>query len=225
MAKKRRLGAAAVAPLGSARGTGLLAATISTGGCSGGWISPEGLFVTNHHCLFGLLQEHATPENDIITNGFLARTREQELRSKTIRITIPRKFTDVTAEINAAVPKNASDIERFRIVERKSNEIVAACEKQPGSRCRVAAHDGGVQFVLQEMAELSDVRLVWAPPRAIGEFGGEVDNWMWPRHTGDFAIGRAYVDGKPFRPEFFFPLSAKGPQPDDLLLVLGYPGT
>src|SRR5688572_30165352 len=86
------------------RGTGLLAAAISTGGCSAGWISAEGLFVTNHHCLFGVLQEHATPENDIITNGFLARSRDAELRSRTVRITIPRRFTDVSAEILAAIP-------------------------------------------------------------------------------------------------------------------------
>ncbi|MDP9194951.1 MAG: S46 family peptidase [Acidobacteriota bacterium] len=207
------------------RGTGLLAATISTGGCSAGWISAEGLFITNHHCLFGVLQEHATPQNDIIENGFLARSRDAELRSKTTRITVPRRFTDVTADVLKAVPANATDADRHRLVERKTNEIVAACEQQPGARCRVAAHDGGLQYVLQEMTELPDVRLVYAPPRAIGEFGGEIDNWSWPRHTGDFSIGRVYVDGKPYQPEFFFPISTKGVQPDDFVMVLGYPGT
>jgi hypothetical protein len=208
-----------------ARGTGLLAATISTGGCSAGWISAEGLFITNHHCLFGVLQEHATPENDIITNGFLARTRDAELKSGTTRITVPRRFTDVTKEVLAAVPADATDAQRFRLIERKTNEIVAACEQQPAARCRVAAHDGGLQYVLQEMTELADVRLVYAPPRAVGEFGGEVDNWMWPRHTGDFSIGRVYgADGKPYKPEFFFPLSTKGVQPDEFVMVLGYPG-
>jgi hypothetical protein len=207
------------------RGTGLLAATISTGGCSAGWISADGLFITNHHCLFGVLQEHATPENDIIEKGFLARTRDAELRGRTTRITVPRRFTDVTKDVLAAVPANASDADRHRLIERKMNEIVAACEQQPASRCKVAAHDGGVQYVLQEMTELPDVRLVYAPPRAIGEFGGEVDNWSWPRHTGDFAIGRVYVDDKPYHPEFFFPISTKGVQPDDFVMVLGYPGT
>ncbi|MEA2465289.1 MAG: hypothetical protein QOJ98_3036 [Acidobacteriota bacterium] len=207
------------------RGTGLLAATIGLPGCSGGWISADGLFITNHHCLFGVLQEHSTPQNDVITNGFLARTRDAELRSKTLRVTIPRRFVDVTNDVLAAVPKNATDIERFRIIERKSGELVANCEKQPGYRCKVAAHDGGIQYVLQETSELGDVRLVYAPPRAVGEYGGEVDNWMWPRHTGDFAIGRAYVDGKPFRPEFFFPIAKEGVKPDDFIMVLGYPGT
>jgi hypothetical protein len=207
------------------RGTGLLAATISTGGCSAGWISAEGLFITNHHCLFGVLQEHATPENDIITNGFLARTRDAELRSKVMRVTIPRRFTDVTKDVLAAVPKNAKDAERHRAIERKSNELVAACEKQPGFRCRIAAHEGGIQYVLQETSELSDIRLVYAPPRAVGEFGGEVDNWMWPRHTGDFSIARAYVDGKPYQPEFYFPIAKEGVGAGDFIMVLGYPGT
>ena len=106
------------------RGTGLLAATISTGGCSAAWISGEGLFVTNHHCLFGMLQEHATPANDIITNGFLARTRDAELRSGTVRITIPRRFTDVTTEVVTAVPRGANDAQRYRAIEKKTNDIV-----------------------------------------------------------------------------------------------------
>jgi hypothetical protein len=206
------------------RGTGLLAATISTGGCSAGWISADGLFITNHPGLFGVLLEHATPENDIVEKGFLARTRGAELRGRTTRITMPRRFTDVTKDVLAAVPANATDAERYRLIERKMNELVATCEKQPASRCKVAAHDGGVQYVLQEMTELPDVRLVYAPPRAIGEFGGEIDNWSWPRHTGDFAIGRVYVDDKPYHPEFFFPISTKGVQPDDFVMVLGYPG-
>jgi hypothetical protein len=210
-----------------AKGTGLLAATVAIGnfGCSGGWISPEGLFITNHHCLFSVLQEHATPQNDIITNGFLARTRDSELRSKTLRVSVPRRFVDVTNEMRAAVPQDATDIERFRALERKAGEIVASCEKNPGSRCKVAQHDGGVQYVLQDMLEMNDIRLVYAPPRAVGEFGGEVDNWMWPRHTGDFAIARAYVDGKPFRSDLYFPLAKSSAKPDDFIMVLGYPGT
>ncbi len=210
-----------------AKGTGLLAATIAIGnfGCSAGWISPDGLFITNHHCLFSVLQEHATPQNDIITNGFLASTRDSELRSKTLRVSVPRRFVDVTKEMRAAVPANATDIERFKALERKASEIVKECEKNPGSRCKVAQHDGGVQYVLQDMLELNDIRLVYAPPREVGEFGGEVDNWMWPRHTGDFSIARAYVDGKPFQSSLYFPLAKSSAKPDDFIMVLGYPGT
>src|SRR5690349_6996053 len=122
------------------RGTGLLAATISTGGCSAAWISADGLFINNHHCLFGVLQEHATPQNDIIEKGYLARTREAELRGKTSRITMPRRFTDVTTEVLSAVPAKATDAERHRLIERKMNDIVARCEQQPAARCKVAAH-------------------------------------------------------------------------------------
>jgi hypothetical protein len=206
------------------RGTGLLAATISTGGCSAGFVSPDGLFITNHHCLFSVLQEHATPENDIITNGFLARSRADELRGGTMRITIPRRFTDVTKEVRAAVPEGAGDAERNHAIERKTNELVTACEKQPSARCKVAVFDGGYQYVLVDQLEVGDVRLVYAPARAVGEYGGETDNWMWPRHTGDFAIGRVYLDGKPYRNEFWFPISTKGVQPNEFVMVLGYPG-
>jgi hypothetical protein len=207
-----------------ARSTGLLAAAVNIGGCSGGFISPDGLIVTNHHCVFSILQEHSTPQNDLIANGFVARSQDQELRGKTVRVTVPRRFTDVTKIVVDAVPANATDLERAKEIERKQNELVAECEKQPSARCRVAAHDGGVQYVLTDSLELTDVRVVYAPPRSIGEYGGEVDNWMWPRHTGDFSVARAYAEGKPYRPEFYFPVSSAGVKPGDFVMLLGYPG-
>ena len=207
-----------------ARGTGLLAATISTGGCSAGFVTASGIFLTNHHCLFGIVQEHSRPGRDLITDGFIAHSREEELPGKSARVTAPHKFTDVTKEILAAVPAGAGDLERSKAVETKQKALVAACEKTPGMRCSVASFDGGLQYVLIETIELTDVRLVYAPPRAIGEFGGEPDNFRWPRHTGDFAIGRAYKDGKPYKPEFFFPIAESGVKPGDFVMVLGYPG-
>ncbi|MBI5084672.1 MAG: S46 family peptidase [Acidobacteria bacterium] len=206
------------------RGSGLLAATVNIGGCSGGFVSSAGLILTNHHCLFGVVQEHSRPDRDLITNGFVARALEEELPGKTTRVTVPRKFTDVTAEVTAAAPAGASDLERSKVIDAKQKSLVAACESVAGSRCRVAVFDGGLQYVLIESLELSDVRLVYAPPRAIGEFGGEVDNWMWPRHTGDFAMARAYKDGKPYAPEFYFPIARNGVKPGDFVMVLGYPG-
>jgi Peptidase S46 len=217
------------------RGTGLLAAAISTGGCSGGFISDTGLFITNHHCLFSLLQEHSTPENDIIRNGFLAKSRGEELSGKSVRITIPRRFTDVTLPMLQSVPRGANDLQRREALQQKENELVAACEKQPFTRCKVASFDGGLQYMLIDALEVSDVRLVYAPPNSVGDFGGEVDNWMWPRHTGDFSIGRVYVSptgaattydaaNVPYKPEFFFPLSTKGVVPGDFVMALGYPG-
>jgi hypothetical protein len=217
------------------KGTGLLAAAVSTGGCSASFVSESGLIITNHHCLFGILQEHSTTSNDIISHGFLAQSRDEELPSKTTRITVPRKFTDVTREVLAAVPQGATDAQRFKAIESAQKRMVAECEKQPASRCQVAVFDDGMQYMLIDTMELSDIRLVYAPPRAIGEYGGEIDNWTWPRHTGDFSMARAYVgpDGKPrafakdnvpYKPAQFLPISAAGIKPGDFVMALGYPG-
>ncbi|PTL80446.1 S46 family peptidase [Vitiosangium sp. GDMCC 1.1324] len=217
------------------RGTGLLAGAVNVGGCTGAFISESGLVITNHHCAFSIIQEHSTPQRDLITQGFLAKSREEELPGKGARVQVPRSFTDVTKEMQAAVPAGADDLARQKAMERKEKELVAECEKRPATRCRVASFDGGLQFVLIDSVELADVRLVYAPPRAVGEYGGEEDNWMWPRHTGDFAIIRAYAapDGSaaqysaqnvPYKTEFFFPLATEGVKPDDFVMVLGYPG-
>jgi hypothetical protein len=217
------------------RGTGLLAGAVNVGGCSGSFISGTGLVITNHHCVFGIIQEHSSPQKDLITQGFLATTPAAELPGKGARIQVPRSFTDVTQQVLAAVPKGAKDAARYKAIERKQKELVAECEKKPATRCQVAIFDGGVQYTLVEATELQDVRLVYAPPRAVGEFGGEEDNWMWPRHTGDFAIIRAYTapDGAsaayseknvPYKAEFFFPLAPEGVQPGEFVMVLGYPG-
>ena len=217
------------------RGTGLLAGTVNVGGCSGAFIAEAGLVITNHHCAFPIIQEHSTPQRDLITQGFLAHGREEELPGKGARLQVPRRFTDVTKEMLAAVPAGADDLARQKALEHKEKELVAECEKRPATRCQVARFDGGLQYLLIDSTELADVRLVYAPPRAVGEYGGEEDNWMWPRHTGDFAILRAYVapDGTsapyapgnvPHKAEFFFPLATEGVKPDDFVMVLGYPG-
>jgi hypothetical protein len=217
------------------RGTGLLAGAVNVGGCSGAFIAPSGLVITNHHCVFSIVQEHSSPQRDLITQGFLATGPEAELPGKGARVQVPRSFTDVTKDVLAAVPSGADDLARYKAIERKQKELVAACEKRPATRCQVAVFDGGLQYVLVDAVELADVRLVYAPPRAVGEFGGEEDNWMWPRHTGDFAIIRAYTapDGSsapyakenvPYKAEFFFPLATQGVKPGDFVMVLGYPG-
>jgi hypothetical protein len=223
--------------LWSREGAGLLDAAVKVGtGCSGGFISADGLVITNHHCAFDILQQHSTPENNLIENGFLARTRADELSGKGTRITIPSKMTDVTAEIEAAVPAGADDLARYRAIERKKKEMVAECEKQPNHRCQVEAFDGGVQYLRIEGIEYPDARLVFAPPIAVGEYGGEVDNWSWPRHTGDFALLRVWSgpDGKPtpegqgtapFHPRNFYPVAKKGVEPGSFVLLPGYPGT
>jgi hypothetical protein len=206
------------------RGTGLLSGAIALPGCSASFVSPTGLILTNHHCLFGLIQEHSSPDRDLIATGFLARTPQEELPGRTTRITVPHKFADVTAAIQSAIPANASDLVRRKAIDAKSKALVAECEKTAGNRCNVAVFDGGLQYTLIETMELSDIRLVYAPPRAIGEFGGEPDNFRWPRHTGDFAMARAYKDGKPYVPEFYFPVAKAGVKPGDFVMLMGYPG-
>ncbi len=222
------------------QGAGVLEAAISITGCSAGFISKDGLLATNHHCAFGLLQQNSTPQRDLITMGFLADSLAGELPGEGMRALIPHQSRDVTAEIERAVPRptgnrDADDVARQRAIERKSAELVAACEKKPHRRCQVAAFDGGVQYRLVEDVEYPDVRVVYGPPRAVGEYGGEVDNWSWPRHTGDFAMLRVWAaaDGtpappgkgtQPFHPRHFFPVSPAGAAPDQLVMVAGYPG-
>ena len=206
------------------RGTGLLAASVAIPGCSAGFVSSTGLILTNHHCLFSLIQEHSRPDRDLITNGFLARTRSEELPGRTMRVTVPHRFTDVTKDIEASVPAGANDDVRAKAIDAKQKALVSACEQTPGARCTVATFDGGLQYVLTEGLDLSDVRLVYAPPRAVAEYGGELDNFRWPRHVGDFSIARVYKDGQPYKPEFYFPVSRAGVKPGDFVMVTGYPG-
>jgi hypothetical protein len=220
-------------------GAGLLEAAVLVNGCSAGFVSPDGLLITNHHCAFGLLQQHSTPQRDLMTAGYLARSREEELAGQGARVTIPHKSTDVTAQIEAAVPKGGTpdgDLARFRAIERKKKEMIAACEAQPDRRCQLEAFDDGVQYVLFESLEFPDVRLVYAPPRAVGEYGGEIDNWSWPRHDGDFALLRVYAGpggvpavsapaNTPYRPRHFFPIAHEGVEPGSFVMVAGYPAT
>ncbi len=215
-------------------GGGLLEAIVKVGGCSAGLVSADGLVVTNHHCVFSMLQEHSTTERDLITEGFLAESRDDELHSVNTRVTIPHRFVDVTAEIEAAAASAASDGKRYLAIDRRMKELVAECEQEPFRRCDVAADDDGVAYRLVEVLEFPDVRLVYAPPRAVGEFGGEVDNWMWPRHTGDFSLVRVWAgdDGKPapysesnrpLKPKRFLQVAREGVKKGSFVMVAGYP--
>jgi hypothetical protein len=216
-------------------GAGLLDAAVRIEGCSAGLISPRGLMITNHHCAFSILQQHSTPQRDLITHGFLARTAAEELPGSGVHATLPHRMTDVTREVEAAVPAGADDLARYRAIDRKQKEMVAACEKAEHHRCQVAAFDGGLRYVLIDSLEFPDVRLVYAPPRAVGDYGGEIDNWSWPRHVGDFALLRVYggPEGQPapkgyanvpYRPRHFFPVTPRGVEPDGFVMVAGYPG-
>lgn len=207
-----------------------LGAVISLGGCTASFVSPDGLVVTNHHCAFGSIQHNSTPERDLIENGFLARTRAEELPAAPgTKVWVTTNIEDVTHRVRDVSSRTKSrdlmpDAELARMIDRREKELVAECEKAGGVRCKVASFFEGSQFLRLTQAEISDVRLVYAPSRMIGDFGGEVDNFEWPRHTGDFAFYRAYAGGKPYRPKHWLRLAAQGVSEGDAVIVAGYPG-
>ena len=202
-----------------------LGAVVSLGGCTASFVSPDGLVVTNHHCAFGSIQHNSTPERDFITNGFLARTRAEEVPAAPgTKVWVTTNIEDVTARVTSGITAKTTDVERAKHLDRRSKELVAECEKPGGVRCRVSSFFEGSQYLRLTQAEITDVRLVYAPARMIGEFGGEIDNFEWPRHTGDFAFYRAYVDGKPFRPKHWLKVASEGVDVGDAVIVAGYPG-
>jgi hypothetical protein len=228
------------ADLWDGKGGGLTTATVQIGGCSASFASKDGLVLTNHHCAFDAIQLASTPDRNYLRDGFAAKTRADELpaRGGASRALVLKRIVDVTEKVRGSgtpFARAKTDLERFEAVERARKEIVAECEKTPGSRCQVAPFYDGLLYKLQEQVEYPDVRLVYAPPRAVGEYGGEVDNFRWPRHTGDFSVLRVYAgpDGKPappsrenvpFHPARFFKVSGAGVKAGDLVMVLGYPG-
>ncbi|MEW5855449.1 MAG: S46 family peptidase [Myxococcota bacterium] len=215
----------------------VLGAVVSLGGCSASFVSPQGLLVTNHHCVQGALQFNATPEKNLIKDGFLAAKLEEEKSAgPAARVFVTTAFNDVTEKMVAGIDAVTDDQARYKEMEKRLKDLVATCEKdRPGIRCNVARYYEGAQYLLIEQMEIRDVRLVYAPNAGVGNYGGEVDNWRWPRHTGDFSFLRAYVgpDGKPadhaptnvpYKPQHFLKLATKPLQPGDLVFVAGYPG-
>lgn len=217
-------------------GVSLVDASVNVGGASGSFISPEGLIITNHHVVFGAVQQASTVANDYVTNGFVARTREQEIPSKAITVRIIDSYRDVSKEMLAGVADTTDPIDRSKIMENNSRALVAEAEKkQKGVTASVAEMFAGKTYVLFIYKTIKDVRLVYVPPRAVGEFGGEDDNWVWPRHTGDFSFIRAYVgkdgnpaeyspDNIPFKPKKYFRVNPNGVDEHDRVFILGYPG-
>ena len=202
-----------------------LGAVISLGGCTASFVSPEGLIVTNHHCAFASIQHNATPERDLIANGFLAKTKSAELPAAPgTRVWVTTKIEDVTARMIEGLATFSADMGRAKVIERREKELIAECEKAGGVKCSVSTFFEGSQYLRTTQAEIGDVRLVYAPALAVGEFGGEIDNFEWPRHTGDFAFYRAYVDGKPYRPKQWLRIAKKGVAEGDFVFVAGYPG-
>jgi hypothetical protein len=212
-----------------------MGAVVSLGGCTASFVSPDGLIVTNHHCVTGALQFNSTPERDLLANGYLAKTREDELpNGPGARVFVTTRVSDVTGAITGNLDPKLTDRQRYDAIDRRLKERVAACEKG-GLRCSVPSFFEGLKFFEIAQLEIKDVRLVYAPAEGIGVFGGETDNWRWPRHTGDWSFYRAYVgkDGQPaayskenvpYHPKHWLAVAAGGVKPGDLVFVVGYPG-
>ncbi len=212
-----------------------MGAVVSLGGCTASFVSPDGLIVTNHHCVAGGLQYNSTPARNLLKDGFLAKSREEELSNGPgSRVFVTTSVAEVTSAITGDIDPKTTDRERYGLIEHRIKERVATCEKG-GRRCNVASFFGGLKYFEIAQMEIKDVRLVYAPADGIGVFGGETDNWRWPRHTGDWGFLRAYVgkdgtpavyskDNVPYRPKHWLKIAQQGEEPGDLVFVAGYPG-
>ncbi|MFB3855472.1 MAG: S46 family peptidase [Vicinamibacterales bacterium] len=218
------------------KGTSLIEAIVSLGGCSASFVSNDGLIITNHHCVFGAVQAASTAEKDYLTDGFLARTRADEIRARGLTARITEQMRDVSAEVLSAVTASMTPLERARAIEDRRAELTRKAEAEfQGKTVSISEMLPGKSYLMFISTTYRDVRLVYVPPRSIGEFGGEDDNWMWPRHTGDFSFVRAYAgpgnapadyapDNVPYHPKRFLKVNPNGVNEEDFVFILGYPG-
>jgi hypothetical protein len=211
------------------------AVVIFGGGCTGEIISDQGLLLTNHHCGFSQIQSHSSLEKNYLRDGFWAYTPEQELPNPGLTATFIIRIEDVSNTVNSKLNSSMSESEREAKIKEISKELEKAATEGTHYTASVRTFFNGNQFFMMVMETFKDVRMVGAPPSSIGKFGGDTDNWMWPRHTGDFALFRVYAgpdnkpaeyskDNKPFKPRYSFPISVKGVEPGDFTMVFGFPG-
>jgi hypothetical protein len=217
-------------------GTSLVDALVNVGGCTGSFISNEGLIITNHHCAFSAVQLASTPEHDYLTDGFVANTREQEIEAKGLTCRITDSYEDVSDKVLGVVAQTQDPVSRLQLINNAMKNIALDAEKKdPTIKAEVSEMFIGKTYVLFRYKTIQDVRLVYVPNRQIGEYGGETDNWVWPRHTGDFSFMRAYVakdgspakfskDNVPYKPKKFLKVNPKGTNEEDFVFILGYPG-
>ena len=205
-------------------------------GCTGELISPEGLLLTNHHCGYPQIQQHSSVEHDYLKDGFWAMSRKEELPNKGLSVSFLERMEDVTDIILKGYKPGMKESRRIKIVERNTEKLLDEVTREGnGIRATVEALYYGNQYFLFVYRQYDDVRLVGAPPSSIGKFGGDTDNWMWPRHTGDFSMFRIYADkdnnpaayspdNVPYRPKKYFNISTGGVKEGDFTFIYGFPG-
>ncbi|CAM2912981.1 S46 family peptidase [Janthinobacterium lividum] len=213
-----------------------MSAIVSLGGCSAAFVSDAGLVVTNHHCAYGAVQRNSTPEHNYITNGFLAKTRAAELPGgPNSLVYVTDKVENVSERVLKGLTADMSGRARHEAVEKRVKDLIAECETDKMYRCSVPAFHRGLEYYRIRQMMIRDVRLVYAPSDKIGNFGGDIDNYEWPRHTGDYSFLRAYVgkdgrpadpspDNVPYKSKDFLVVSAEGLKAGDGILLAGYPG-
>ncbi len=213
-----------------------MSAIVSTGGCSASFVSPNGLVVTNHHCAYGAIQRNSTADKNLLATGFLAKTMADELPAgPNERIYVTDKVENVTDRIFKGLDAGLTGKARHEAIQMRIKNLIAECEQDKAYRCSVPSFHRGLEYYRIRQLMIRDVRLVYAPAEMIGNYGGDIDNFEWPRHTGDFSFLRAYVgkDGKPadpspdnvpYRSKDFLAISAEGLKNGDPILLAGYPG-
>ncbi len=205
-------------------------------GCTGEVVSPNGLLLTNHHCGFGVIQRHSSLEHDYLTDGYWAESMEKELPNPGLTVTFLVWMEDVTSQVLDGVTDTLSEKERETLIRKNGQTIVDTAEKGTHYNARVVPYFHGNQYYLYVTEVFKDIRFVGAPPSGIGKFGGDTDNWMWPRHTGDFSVFRIYADSNnmpagyskdnvPYKPKHYFPISLGGYEAGDFTLLFGNPGS
>jgi len=216
--------------------TSISNAIVHLGGCSSSFVSQDGLILTNHHCAFGALQRASKEDSDYITNGFLAKTRAEELQAHGMHAYVLQETRDVTAEILEAGEGIEDVVERDKKIKTAIKEMTEAIEgDRDDIRARIAEMYNGKQYILFVDKKYQDLRIVFAPPRSIGNYGDEIDNWMWPRHTGDFTYLRVYMapdgsgakyspDNVPVKPKSWLKISTRDLKDGDFTFILGFPG-
>lgn len=205
------------------------------GGCTSEVISDQGLLLTNHHCGFGQIQNHSSVEHDYLTDGFWAKSLEEELPNEDLEVTFIVKIEDVTTQVLNGVAGISSEADKQKKIQENISSLTKSLPKEAWQENRIRTFYEGNQYILFVIESYKDVRLVGAPPSSIGKFGSDTDNWVWPRHTGDFSLFRIYADKNnrpaayskdnvPYKPKHFLPVSIKGVEENDFTMVVGYPG-